>query len=120
MPFTVERFATNPLIVPDMDDRMGNNINGPSVIRVPAWVREPLGKYYMYFAHHVGTYIRLAYADHLRGPWRMHAPGVLDLHDSFFNNHIASPDVRIRPQRKEIHMYYHGCCLPEAPRQFTR
>jgi hypothetical protein len=40
-----------------MDDRMGSNINGPSLIRVPDWVPDPLGRYYLYFAHHHGTYI---------------------------------------------------------------
>ncbi|MBI3972242.1 MAG: hypothetical protein HY332_13225, partial [Chloroflexi bacterium] len=60
---TVHRFPTNPIIRPHMDGRMGDNINGPSLIRVPDWVDDPLGRYYLYFAHHRGTYIRLAYAD---------------------------------------------------------
>ena len=59
-----------------MDDRMGDNINGPSLIRVPDWIPSALGKYYLYFAHHQGTYIRLAYADQLEGPWRLYSPGV--------------------------------------------
>jgi hypothetical protein len=42
---------------------MGDNINGPAAIRVPEWIENPLGNYYLYFAHHQGTYIRLAYAD---------------------------------------------------------
>lgn len=116
----IHRFAQNPIITPNMDDRMGSNINGPSLIRVPSWVPHPLGQYYLYFAHHQGTYIRLAYADHLEGPWRIHSPGVLDLKDSFFNRHIASPDVHVIPDRQEIWMYYHGCCLPEPPHQFER
>ena len=37
---------------------LGNNINGPSVIRVPSWIRGAPGKYLMYFAHHNGDYIR--------------------------------------------------------------
>ena len=28
------------------------NINGPSVLRVPDWVENPLGQYYLYFAQH--------------------------------------------------------------------
>ena len=111
------RLPENPIIVPDMDERMGSNINGPSLIRVPAWAEGALGRYYLYFAHHQGKYIRLAYADDLRGPWRIHTPGVLELSDSFFPSHIASPDVRIWDDRQEIWMYYHGCCLPG---QWTR
>jgi hypothetical protein len=99
---------------------MADNINGPSLIRVPEWVQNPLGKYYLYFAHHQGTYIRLAYANKLEGPWRLHGPGVLWLADSFFENHIASPDVHVLNDHQEIRMYYHGCCLPDPPHQFTR
>jgi hypothetical protein len=116
----VRRFAENPIVRPHMDARMGDNVNGPSLIRVPDWVEHPLGRYYLYFAHHQGTFIRLAYADELAGPWRVHTPGVLDLADSFFDSHIASPDVHADDARREIRMYYHGCCLPEPPHQFTR
>lgn len=35
--------------------------------QVPSWVPKPLGKYYLYFAHHRGSYIRLAYADNIAG-----------------------------------------------------
>ncbi len=114
------RFKTNPIIRPNMDDRMGDNINGPSLIRVPGWVSNPLGRYYLYFAHHQGTYIRLAYADNLEGPYTMYTPGVLDLAQSHFTEHVASPDVVIREDRNEIWMYYHGCCIPHPPWQATR
>jgi len=116
----IQRFETNPIIRPHMDDRMGANINGPSLIRVPGWVSNPLGKYYLYFAHHQGTYIRMAYADKLEGPWHIHSPGVLDLADAFFPSHIASPDVHVLEDRREIRMYYHGCCMPDPPHQVTR
>ena len=45
------------------------NIQGPSLIEVPDWVEDPLGRYYLYFADHKGLYIRLAYADNPLGPW---------------------------------------------------
>ncbi len=116
----VRRFSKNPIIYPQLDNRIGANINGPSLIRVPDWVSCPLGRYYLYFAHHRGTYIRLAYADDLRGPWQVYSKGVLDLKDSYFDDHIASPDVRVRPGRQEIWIYYHGCCMPRQPLQVTR
>ena len=103
-----ERFKQNPIIVPNMDERMGSNINGPSLIRAPDWIEKPLGKYYLYFAHHQGKYIRLAYADALEGPWRTYEPGVLDLADSYCRAHIASPDVHIDGANRQIRMYYHG------------
>jgi len=71
----VRRFDHNPIIRPHMDDRMGANVQGPSLIRVPDWLPDPLGRYYLYFADHKGSYIRLAYADALEGPWRTHRPG---------------------------------------------
>jgi len=104
-------------------------------------VGEPLGRYYLYFADHKGTYIRLAYADALSGPWSIHEPGTLPLTTSHFlteppalsdevrrelarapsrgegvpsrlmsatQPHLASPDVHVRPDRREIVMYVHG------------
>jgi hypothetical protein len=106
------------LIVPDMDSRMGSNINGPSLIRVPDWVPARLGRYYLYFAAHRGTYIRLAYADDVQGPWRMHEPGTLALAESLFADHIASPDVHVDDERREIRMYYHGVVRDDV--QMTR
>ena len=69
----IRRFDTNPIIRPDMDDRMGGKVNGP---------------------------------------WTMHTPGVLDLADSHFLSHVASPDVIVLEQGHDIRMYYHGCGLP--------
>jgi hypothetical protein len=105
----VKRLADNPVITFETDESLGNNINGPSVIRMPAWVEKPLGKYYMYFAHHEGNYIRLAYADSIRGPWEIYLPGTLNLNDTpCFKGHIASPDVHVDDANLEIRMYFHG------------
>jgi hypothetical protein len=116
----VRRLTANPIISPNMDERMGSNINGPSLIRVPEWLSHPLGRYYLYFAHHRSDYIRLAYADRLEGPWRTHPDGTLQLHQTDFSDHIASPDVHVDDERREIRMYYHGCCMPQPPTQVTR
>ena len=121
----IERLLDAPIITPHMDGRMGSNIAGPSLIRVPDWVDDPLGRYYLYFADHRGTYIRLAYADDLAGPWTMHEPGTLRIEQSHFPAacppcgadspnpagayaHIASPDVHVADERREIVMYVHG------------
>lgn len=106
--FGVRRLGDGPIIRPSMDPRMGDNVNGPSLVRAPAWIGQPLGRYYLYFGHHGGTYIRLAYADALLGPWRTYQPGVLDLAESFFVKHIASPDVLVDDERQEVRLYYHG------------
>jgi len=105
----ITRLGSGPVIVPDMDRRMGSNINGPSLIRVPDWVPAPLGRYYLYFADHNGSYIRLAVADRIEGPWRTHEPGVLDLGQSGgFIDHVASPEIFIDKERCEIRLYFHG------------
>lgn len=104
----IQRLDCNPIITPETDDSIGTNINGPSLIKVPDWVEEPLGKYYLYFAHHSGKFIRLAYANNLEGPWKVYKPGALKLEDSYCGGHIASPDVHIDNENKEIIMFFHG------------
>lgn len=117
--FRVQRFSTNPLIAPTSSTTLGDNINGPSVILAPDWLPNPLGKYYMYFAHHAGTFIRLAYADQLEGPWIIYEPGTLQLSEAeAFRCHIASPDVHVDEQSKEIRMYFHGLAKAR-PGQWT-
>jgi hypothetical protein len=122
---TVTRLLDRPIITADMDARMGSNIQGPSLIRVPDWIESPLGKYYLYFSEHKGEYIRLAYADALTGPWTVYTPGTLQLSQSYFPEtcppcsvpensvvpayaHIASPDVIVREDRQQLVMYVHG------------
>lgn len=78
------RLVDEPIISAATDPSIGENIQGPSLIRVPGWVEEPLGRYYLYFADHKGRYIRLAYADELAGPWTVHRPGSLQLEQSHF------------------------------------
>lgn len=84
----------------------GGNINGPSVIKVPNFIKDKLGKYYLYFAHHKGTNIRLAYSDSIEGPWKIHKEGTLQLSDTVCKDHIASPDVHITDN--SIKMFFHG------------
>ena len=105
-----QRLRGNPIIRPEMLPGIGGgNINGPSLIRAPSWLTNRLGNYYLYFAHHNGKYIRLAYADSLEGPWRIYQPGTLHLKDApGCTGHIASPDVHVDDQRQKIRMYFHG------------
>lgn len=106
---TASRHSANPLITNNSSKTLNGNINGPSVIRVPSWIKNPLGKYYMYFAHHHGRLIRMAYADSLGGPWIVYEPGTLKLKQATaFRVHIASPDVHVDEDRRQIRMYFHG------------
>ena len=53
-----------------------DNIDGPCVIRIPDWIPveeriHPSAVYYLYFAHHAGRDIRLAWSDSLTGTWTL-------------------------------------------------
>ena len=80
----VRRLGDGPIIAPGLHPSIGVNIQGPSAIRVPDWVVGRLGAYYLYFADHKGSYIRLAHADRPTGPWTVHPPGSLHLAQSGF------------------------------------
>lgn len=117
-----ERPANNPLItptLPGLEGERGENINGPSVIRVPEWVEKPLGKYYLYFAHHRGRSIRLAYADDPLGPWQVYEADSLHIEHTAASDHIASPDVHVDHGTREIRMYFHGLRAEPGRRQAT-
>jgi hypothetical protein len=96
-----------------MDERMGTNINGPSLIRVPGFVAQPLGKYYLYFAHHKGSYIRLAYADNVEGPYTVYTPGALQLSESHFD--IERPTVDSVPEYSKAYVEHLIINSPEGP-----
>ncbi len=102
------RLENNPIITPQLlkgDD--GKNINGPSLIKAPDWLENKLGKYYLYFGHHAGKYIRLAYSNDLKGPWKVYEKGTLKMEDCICKNHLASPDVLIDSVNQKIVMYFH-------------
>lgn len=108
----------------------GENINGPSLIRIPDWIpaserAHPSAVYYLYFAHHAGDYIRMAWATDVEGPWTLYQTGVqvplgdrgvLDNGGTVLDfgmgieieeNHLASPDVHIDDENQQIIMYFH-------------
>jgi hypothetical protein len=109
-PLSANRAVDRPIIREDMlAGADGASINGPSLIRVPPWVQNPLGKYYLYFAHHAGKYLRLAYADRLEGPWKIYTAGVQPLTaQKTVAGHIASPDAVIDEKARRIYLFYHG------------
>ena len=108
----VKRLLDAPIISPATHPDIGDNIQGPSLIRVPDWVSNPLGRYYLYFADHKGTYIRLAYADELTGPWRIHEPGSLRLAASGFLT--EPPDVPAGAREIVFERYREAGMDPEA------
>ncbi|MEQ9491694.1 MAG: hypothetical protein RIM72_22160 [Alphaproteobacteria bacterium] len=125
-----ERLCDAPIIHSGLSDSLGHNINGPSLVKRPDWAPGP-GRYMLYFAHHQGKHIRLAFADALAGPWTIHEPGVLPLHETPFSQqrldlpqpdwaleagtdnwieHLASPDVHLNHRVPRFEMLVHGLC----------
>jgi len=131
--FKFEYLIDSPIISLQAFPELDGNVNGPALIRCPEWVDPAPARYLLYFAHHEGDSIRLALSDHLQGPWRLQRPAPLLLADSHFTvqspnladldaearhfiengqdgnyPHIASPDVWVDHERREIRLYYHG------------
>jgi hypothetical protein len=110
----VERFAASHIVQEEMlpaGER--ESICGPAMIRVPDWVEKPLGRYYLYFAHHNGRHIRLAYADDPEGPWRVHAPGVTPMASlPLLRGHVASPEAVVDEVNQRIVLFVHGRPTP--------
>jgi hypothetical protein len=131
--FAFRYLTDGPLLSATELPQLGGNINGPSLIRCPDWVRNPPARYLLYFAHHEGRSIRLALSDCLQGPWRLHEPAPLCLEESRFAlqppeirdldpearnfvergedglyPHIASPEVWVDHENRQIRLYYHG------------
>lgn len=116
------RLPQNPLITLKSSPTLGDDINGPSIIRVPSWIEHPLGRYYMYFAHHMGMHIRMAYAEAITGPWHVYEPGVLRVENTAFYRpqpdppenlenfytHVASPEVFVDDANKRLVLWFHG------------
>lgn len=120
----LDRFATNPLLQAHGLPGDANNINGPSVLLAPPCFLRPLGRYYMYLASHSGKGIRLAVADSPQGPWRSGvANATLQLSDTLAvgcQDHVASPDVHLRPAPEcGVVMYFHCCAPPRCENQPT-
>ncbi len=134
--YEVVRIGGNPIISQEMFTALGiedegENINGPSVIRIPDWIpsdkrADSTAQYYMYFAHHDGEYIRMAWAAQVKGPWHLHQMGDsvakgkrgaidnggkdirLDHNIVIDFNHLASPDAFVDDEKQRIILYFHS------------
>ena len=116
----VMRIGDGPLLSAATHPDVGENFQGPAVIRTPDWLPGRLADYYMYFAAHDGDYIRLAYADDLAGPWTLYGPGSLkDTEVAPFTDTIAGPDVHIFGSAGKVRMYFHTDDYPGSREQWN-
>jgi hypothetical protein len=108
------RLLDHPILTPeDVTSRIRPcarptpNLNGPSALTVPEAVPDRLGEYYLYYSHHRGSGIGLAWADRPEGPWNDHGV-VLSLQQTPFRTHLASPLVQWDSQKRRMVMLCHG------------
>ena len=100
----------NPILrAADLGGDGKGGLVGPSVIRVPDWATNRLGRYYMYVAQREDRRIRLVYADAVEGPWRIHEPGVLTLNQlgsTGSNAHLSFPEVVVDNELERMRLYF--------------
>ncbi len=97
------------------------NINGPVCFKVPPWIKNPLGKYYLIFSDHQGSYLRLAYADSMNSDWTIYKTKILEIKklNKILYDHIASPDIYIDNFHKQICLYFHSRSRKYGREQLT-
>jgi hypothetical protein len=131
--FSFHYLNNAPLIDVAKHVQLDGNANGPALVTAPDWLDNPPGKYLLYFAHHEGRSIRLATSENLTGPWKILSSTPMDLAQSHFATssptdgelhpearayiaadadgnypHIASPDIWVDHENRQIRLYYHG------------
>ena len=95
--------AMHPILKAEAQKFRYNNVNGPSIIKVPEWIENPLGKYYLYFAHHKGAFLRMAYAEEVVGPWNIYDGPILPLAQSGMAQTPSEKASTLRELRKYLH-----------------
>jgi len=93
----------------NLPKEVSDSINGPSCLRTPNFIKNPLGKYLLYFAHHTGEFIRIAYSEDIFTGWRFlncRINGISE--EKNFHDHVASPDIYVDNNGKSIYMFFHS------------
>lgn len=93
----------------------GNNIMFGSIVKAASWHVAPLGDYYCLFGDHDGTYIRVAYADAVTGPWTVITAGT-DITLAALNaaggysggTHVSSPEIIVDDVGERYVVTLHG------------
>jgi hypothetical protein len=112
MKFTQPNYTINRTLILSnsiIKNEFLDNINGPCCIRVPKFVNNSPGKYLLYFAHHSGEFIRLAYSNLLFQDWRILDTQICPVNEAVdFYDHVASPEVHINENEKKIYLFFHS------------
>ncbi|MGF1581693.1 MAG: hypothetical protein ACFCD0_20380 [Gemmataceae bacterium] len=77
-----------------------NDLIHPTIIKTEGRIKNPLGRYYMYFAPHRHIAISMAYSDSMEGPWT-----------EYKNNPVikgpSAPDIRWIEEKGKFYMWGH-------------
>lgn len=89
-----------------------NDIIFPSVIKVSEYIKNPLGKYYMYYAPHSNPGgICLAYSNDLNEQWIEYEKNPIITNkwkDMYEVEHVSSPHIIYIEEKKQFFLYFHG------------
>lgn len=72
----------------------------PSIIKTEGRIKNPLGKYYMYYSPHKHVAISMAYSDDIGGPWTEYQGNPVIMGPS-------APDVRWIREKSKFYMWGH-------------
>jgi hypothetical protein len=95
--FTFKGVALHPQ---DLSYAPTGELERPSIIKTEGRIKNPLGKYYLYYSPHKHLGISLAYSDSIEGPWTEYKgnPVIKD---------AAIPDIRWIEEKGRCHMWGH-------------
>jgi hypothetical protein len=95
--FTFKGVALHPK---DLDYAPTDQLIHPTIIKTEGCIKNPLGKYYMYYAPHKHIAISMAYADSMDGPWTEHKGNPVIEGPS-------APDIRWIEEKGQLYMWGH-------------
>jgi len=72
----------------------------PSIIKMEKHVKNPLGKYYLYYAPHKHIAVSMAYSDSIGGPWKEYRGNPVIKGPS-------APDIRWIEEKRKFYMWGH-------------
>jgi len=85
----------------DLQYNKKNDLIHPSIIKTKGRIKNPLGKYYLYYSPHKHKGVNLAYSDSLKGPWKEYEGNPLI-------KGVAAPDIRWIEESGKFFMWAHG------------
>jgi hypothetical protein len=84
----------------------------PSVVATAGRFKNPLGRYYLYYApHNAPGGICLAYADKLEGPWTEYAANPVisrEWKPHYKVSHVSGPHALWSDEERQLLLYFHG------------